>query len=133
MRVRVAYWVLVGLFYISIPLAFNADKIALLSRGYGTALAFEGFNPETDRLTADRYYGAYLDAFPVMHEIAVVTLAIWLVAFAVSASAVTARIRRGTIVVPLKLDIITLCVSLGLVVAVLLLAAAASGARALVM
>lgn len=132
MKTRKTCWLVLALFYISIPVTLAADKIAILVKGYGINLALYRFGAD-DHEMFKRYYDAYRNAFPLMHDIVLAGILMWVTAFVFFAFMVFMRFNRKIICLPAKLDLITVLVSLGLMVFAVVSAAVATGARAAVM
>ncbi len=120
-KIRMAYVALVIAFYISIPVTFEADAIAILLHGYGFDIAFDLFDRADYAMVGHRYQ-AYSDSFWLARDLAVTGMAIWISAFFSSMWALFMRIKKKVTLAPYILDYVTLFVSsIMLVILVLLL------------
>ncbi len=117
MRARTVYFVVLAVFYLSIPIDVYVDSISMLLKGYAPGVAFRQFDPENFEMRA-AYDDAYRDAFSINYAIGLVSDAVWLVTFCFSMVVIYLRDTERKIVVPYKLDIISATISfiLGLVI-----------------
>ncbi len=79
-RIRTVYLALVIAFYISIPVALEADAISILLHGYGLDVAFELFDRSNNEMVRHSYQ-AYSESSWLMHYLAVTGFVIWIVTF----------------------------------------------------
>lgn len=106
MNLKSYYLVSLLLFYLSVPLYFNVEKIIFLARGYDRALVFEKKDTYSDEKMIEKYYAAYRrEAFLIVF-CARLVLVIWAATLVFS----IVVIRKG-VAIPFKLDIVTAVVS----------------------
>jgi hypothetical protein len=86
-----SYLVLLVVFWLSLPLAYKRDSVALVLNGYDLGLAFELSDFDDDQEKIDDYYYAYKNSFGLIRAIVWSCLFVWLLTFAVSVRQLVTR------------------------------------------
>lgn len=120
-RTRAVYLALVIGFYVSIPVAWNADVVAMLVHGYSLDVSFRLFDRVADREMAKQWDEAYQQSVWLMHYVAVGGVAIWVSAFISTIWALFIRIKKRIILLPYLFDYMTLIASSIMLVLVVLI------------
>jgi len=110
-NLKMLYVVGLVVFYTSIPIAFNIEKVIFLVSGYDKRLVFDTRDTYDDQKMIEKYYDAYKKASPAIVFCSRFILLIWIAMLIFS----IVVIKKG-ITIPFKLDIITAIISLLLVV-----------------
>lgn len=114
-NIKVAYIVLVVLFYVSIPIMPNLTEIIFWARGYDRELVFASKDAQQDEERNARYYDAYKKEAPLIVFVARSIIAIWILTLIFSVIV----FRKG-IPFPFRLEIITGVISFLLILVVVL-------------
>lgn len=119
MTLKGAYLIIIIVFYLSIIIGFNKEKIALLVHGYDIELAFKKYDVINDHEMISKYYYAYEESAKTITLITRAAIAIWIVTLLFSSYVVYTK----TVTLPIKLEVITLFISLTIVALFVLLPA----------
>ncbi len=120
-KTRAAYLALVIAFYVSIPVTFEADVVAMLLHGYGPDVALGLFKSAADPGMQGQWDQAYNESFWLIHYLVVAGFYTWIAAFFFSIAALFMCIKRGVTLAPYILDYVTLFFSSIMMVPLLLI------------
>jgi len=107
MAIKILYLVIAVLFYVSVVVGLNSEKVALLAHGYDLGLVFQRYDKVNDREMIEKYYDAYEASKRTMTLILRTSMLIW----ALTALFSIYIVSRHTFVLPFRLEVITLVVS----------------------
>ena len=88
---RNVYFVLVIVFFVSLPLAYKRESIAMLLKGYDSDLALERYDSNNDELMISRHYDARQDASRLIQVIVWGCIIVWLTTFVASVGLLLSR------------------------------------------
>ena len=115
MNLKTCYLVSLAVFYLSIPLFFNIDRVGFLIHGYDNWLVFGDHNISNDSKLSHEYYEAWDASRHVIIIGARAISFIWFVTLIFSIF-----VLKKAVSVPFRLELITLIVS-GILVALFVL------------
>ena len=81
---RSTYIALLVVFFLSLPLAYERDSVAMVLNGYDLGLAFKKYDVNNDQEMIAEYYYAYKNSFWLIRAIVWACLFVWFLTFIVS-------------------------------------------------